>query len=38
MDSTTVVQVVCGVLAVLCVVAVVMRRKSKKKSAVEDEF
>ena len=38
MDSTTIVQVVCGVLAVLCVVAVIMRRKGKKKTAVDDEF
>ena len=37
MDQDTV-RIVAGVLAVLCVVAVIMRRKSKKKSAVEDDF
>ena len=36
-DDTTLVQVVCGALAVLCVVIVVMRRKNKKKST-EEEF
>lgn len=37
MDETTV-RIVAGVLAVLCVVAIVMRRKGKKSSSVEDEF
>jgi hypothetical protein len=31
------VQIIAGILAVLCVVAVIMRRKNKKK-AVEDDF
>jgi len=38
MDQTTV-QIVAGVLAVLCVVAIIMRRKSKgSKPAAEDDF
>jgi len=32
------VQIIAGVLAVLCVAAIIMRRKSKKKTAVEDDF
>ena len=32
------VQLIAGVLAVLCVVAIIMRRKSKKSKAVDDEF
>lgn len=32
------VQIVAGVLAVLCVLAIVLRRKSKKKSQAEEEF
>jgi hypothetical protein len=32
------VQLVAGVLAVLCVVAIIVRRRGKKKSASEDEF
>lgn len=37
MESTQVVQLIAGVLAVLCVVAIVMRRKNKKKK-IEDDF
>jgi hypothetical protein len=37
MDETTV-RIVAGVLAVLCVVAIVMRRKGKKSSTAEDDF
>ena len=32
------VQLIAGILAVLCVVAIVMRRKSKRSKAVDDEF
>jgi hypothetical protein len=32
------VQLIAGILAVLCVVAIIMRRKSKKSKAVDDEF
>jgi hypothetical protein len=32
------VQIIAGVLAVLCVVAIIMRRKSKKTKAVDDDF
>lgn len=33
------VQIVSGLLAVVCVIAIIMRRKSKKKkSAAEDDF
>lgn len=32
------VQIVAGILAVLCVVAIVMRRKAKKTKAADDEF
>ncbi len=37
MDQSTV-QLVAGILAVLCVVAIIARRKSKKAKAVDDEF
>jgi len=37
MDQTTV-QVVAGILAVLCIVAIIVRRKGKAKKAAEDEF
>lgn len=38
MDQTTV-QIIAGVLAVLCIVAIIMRRKGKGgKSASEDDF
>jgi hypothetical protein len=38
MDQTTV-QIVAGVLAVLCIVAIIMRRKGKgSKPAGEDDF
>lgn len=38
MDETTV-KIVCGVLAVLCVVAIIARRKSGSKSnSSDDEF
>jgi hypothetical protein len=37
-DSQTVVQIVCGLLAVLCVVIVIMRRKTKKKDIADEEF
>ena len=32
------VRIIAGILAVLCVAIIVMRRKSKKKNVVEDEF
>jgi hypothetical protein len=32
------VQLVAGILAVLCVVGIIMRRKSKKTKAADDEF
>lgn len=32
------VQIVSGILAVLCVVAIILRRKAKKKKQAEDEF
>jgi hypothetical protein len=38
MDQSTV-QIIAGILAVLCVVAIIMRRKSKgKKASAEDDF
>lgn len=37
MDSSMV-QIISGVLAVLCVVAIIMRRKSKKKTDAQDDF
>lgn len=37
MDETTI-RIIAGVLAVLCVVAIIMRRKGKKSSAADDEF
>jgi len=36
--SQETVQLIAGILAVLCVVAIIMRRKSKKSKAVDDEF
>jgi hypothetical protein len=36
-ESQQIVQIVCGVLALVCVVIIVMRRKSKKKQQ-DDEF
>lgn len=39
MEGTGVVQLIAGILAVLCVVAIIMRRKSKGgKPAGEDDF
>jgi membrane protein DedA with SNARE-associated domain len=32
------VQVVAGILAVLCVAAIIWRRKAKKKRSAQDEF
>ena len=32
------VQIVAGILAVLCVVAIIMRRKKKKTRLADDEF
>jgi hypothetical protein len=32
------VQIVAGVLLVLCIGVIILRRKSKKKSAAEEEF
>jgi hypothetical protein len=37
MDQQTV-QLVAGILAVLCVVAIIVRRKNKKKSQPQDDF
>lgn len=37
MDQTTV-QIICGVLALVCVAVVVLRRRSKKKSTQDEEF
>ena len=37
MDSSMV-QIVSGLLAVLCVVAIIMRRKGKKKTDAQDDF
>ncbi len=37
MDSQTIVQLACGVLAVVCVAIIVARRKSKK-STQDEEF
>lgn len=36
MQPEQIVQVVCGVLAVLCVVIIILRRKKKKKSAGDE--
>lgn len=36
--STENVQIIAGILAVLCVVAIIMRRKSKKTKAADDDF
>ena len=38
MDTDMMVKVVAGALAVLCLVAIVMRRKGKKASATEEDF
>ena len=38
MDSETLVKVVCGALAVLCVVIIIMRRKGTKKPVDGDDF
>jgi hypothetical protein len=38
MDSETMVKVICGGLAVLCVVIIIMRRKNTKKPADQDDF
>ncbi len=38
MDSETMVKVVCGGLAVLCVVIIIMRRKGAKKPVDNDDF
>ena len=38
MDSDTTIKVVAGLLAVLCVAIIVMRRKGKKPSSTEDDF
>ena len=37
MDESTV-RIIAGILAVLCVVAVILRRKAKKSSAADAEF
>ena len=36
--SQEMVQIVCGVLALVCVGIVIMRRKNKKKSTADDDF
>jgi hypothetical protein len=38
MDSETMVKVICGGLAVLCVIIIIMRRKNAKKPADQDDF
>jgi len=38
MEAQDVVRLIAGVLAVLCLVAVILRRKAKKKKAAEEEF
>jgi hypothetical protein len=38
MDNETMVRVVAGALALLCVAIIVMRRKSKKPASTEDDF
>jgi hypothetical protein len=38
METEMLVRVVAGVLAVLCVAVIVIRRKGKKSSAAEDDF
>lgn len=38
MDNETLVRVVAGALALLCVAIIVMRRKGKKPAATEDDF
>ena len=38
MDTEMMVKVVAGALAVLCLVAIVLRRKGKKTSPTEDDF
>ena len=38
METEMMVKVVAGALAVLCLVAIVLRRKGKKTSSTEDDF
>jgi hypothetical protein len=38
MDSETMVRVIAGALAVLCVVVIVVRRKGKGKRSQDEEF
>ena len=38
MAPETIVQIVSGVLAVVCVAIIITRRKAKKKKQAEDEF
>jgi hypothetical protein len=38
METDMMVRVVAGVLAVLCIAVIVMRRKGKKSDAAEDDF
>ena len=38
MDTEMMVKVVAGALAVLCLVAIVMRRKGKKAGTTEEDF
>lgn len=37
-DSGTIIRVVAGALALLCVAIIIMRRKGKKPSSTEDDF
>jgi preprotein translocase subunit YajC len=37
-EPTTIVQIVAGVLMVLCVAIIIWRRKGKKKKEAEDDF
>jgi hypothetical protein len=36
--TTETVQIISGILALLCVAAIILRRKAKKKKVQEDEF
>jgi hypothetical protein len=38
MSPENTVQVVCGVLALICVVVILMRRKGKKSQSQSDDF
>jgi hypothetical protein len=38
MDSQTTIQVICGVLAVVCVAVIVIRRKGKKAKEDASDF